>query len=700
MNGNAVTRERLKEFHGELQSFLDHNSHGPHVKELKEIRGRLAGAIKKMIAARATVVDRLNVSPVKVREVVPAKAKTKKETVELFEEKDPMLYGLEELPAQKIEGTNCLGFTQAGQNKIYDMITDMILKWMKENKLFPWRTPWNIPRRSRDNIGVYATNFKTKTVYQGANLYLLNMIAPQFFGKIGPYWLTFKQATELGGTVKKGSKAFPVIYYSPYYVITKPERRTITEAEYKRMTEDQIIAGDVRKFFTIAYYNVFPQEDIEGIEFPKTPPRPKQAPTPEREAEQIETAEAIVEKMQKRPPIHFHEESRAFYSPGNDFIKIPKIGHFDKEQDYYSTLFHELVHSTGHTKRLDRWESNTKLGTKGSKAYAFEELIAEMGASYLNAEAGILYFTLKNSANYIKGWQTALEDLMAGDNKFFLKACAKAAKASEFILGYAPGEGTIEEEHQEPVMAKSAPKKKQERVLEPELAGTKPGKGVKGLGFVTADQTPEKPADTFTLPGVMGELLGNLQRYKLQIVIAGETHSSKSQLGMQIANAFAELGDEVAWVDWEQGGLASKDTQDSIARNVSLANRKRIHVSSDVPRNIEAIKDLAKHFKVIALDSGSKLNEATNEWLDELRESHPDIVWIPLMQQNEKGGTRGGSSAEFNAPVVLKTYRPDESTHEKNYAYVFKNRGNKTGLYYSISQKKIVDQPTETAKAA
>lgn len=231
--------------------------------------------------------------------------------------------------------------------------------------------------------------------------------------------------------------------------------------------------------------------------------------------------------------------------------------------------------------------------------------------------------------------------------------------------------------------------KKQGGELFPDL------KGASGLGFVSADKQPDATVGTFRLPGTIGQLLGELQRYKLEIVIAGETHSSKSELGKQIADAFCSLGDDVAWVDWEQGGLKSKDTRESIARNVKAENLKRFHVSSEVPRNLAAIKSLAKDFKVVALDSGTKLKEMTNAWIDELREQHPNTVWIILMQQNSKGVARGGPAAEFDAPLVLKTYRPDESDYAKNYAYVFKNRGNKTGQYYSISGKKILARSPE-----
>lgn len=212
-------------------------------------------------------------------------------------------------------------------------------------------------------------------------------------------------------------------------------------------------------------------------------------------------------------------------------------------------------------------------------------------------------------------------------------------------------------------------------------------------GFTTADQAPDQPQNLFRLPGVMGELLGDLQRYKLEIIIAGETHSGKSEIGKQIADAFISAGHDVAWIDWEQGGLQSRDTKRSIDRNVRPENKPRFHVNSEFPKKLDAVKGLADKFKVVVLDSGSSLKQVTNAWIDELREQHPDTVWIILMQQNEKGGTRGGSAAEFDAPVVIKTYRPDESDFRKNYAYVFKNRGNRTGLYYNIADKQVIPNP-------
>jgi hypothetical protein len=208
-------------------------------------------------------------------------------------------------------------------------------------------------------------------------------------------------------------------------------------------------------------------------------------------------------------------------------------------------------------------------------------------------------------------------------------------------------------------------------------------------GFTTADQAPaSQPREQ--LPGEIGTFLQKIQRYKLVIGVIGEPHSSKSQLAMQVANAFASVGDEVAWIDWEQGGLSSDDTVQSINRNVDPENRKKIHVNGELRKDLQAVKELARTFPVIAFDSATSLKMPNNQWLEELREEFPKTVWIPILQQNSQGKARGGPSAEFDLPVVIYTFRLDKYDHSKNYAQLYKNRGNKTGLEYNIAAKQII----------
>lgn len=835
LDGAAVRVSNLTEYHKEIQNYLDSVGTGPWVGQLKGIYDRVARALK---IARSEEIIRLALKPIdlkgkpKQKPQDPAKPDPVKPATKTQKEKNSssgiglkdlmklsgLTYGLEHiqkdahLDSKPLDGLS---------DTTYKVITDKILELVKKDGLI-WRKPWNKEVNGSSDL---AHNHVTKHTYKGGNFYLNYLQFPN------PKFFTFDQVTRLGGKVIKDEKAWPVIYFKWLY---KLNGKLISEDA--ALDKGKLRPG-VLKFPGLFYYNVF---NYSQCLFPGSVGIKFQAATKRTAKEKIESAERILEQMPKRPKLKNGDE--AWYSPSEDLVQLVPIGQFKIEQQYYSVAFHELVHSTAHSTRVGR----AMKGRFGDKNYAFEELIAELGASYLCGESGILYFTLKNSAAYIKNWSTKLREEMNADPKFFLRAASAAQKAADFML--ARGEfhdlekinakgkvkkqamsiagieemvfyhgskkdfdkfdskqigtstdpgwlgegfyfytdisqarqyGKVKAYHldlENPYFAtrednvrlaklnsRKASRAFTEKLksedydgvyydgdlrgeavvfdadkikeikghLKPEVAGlkknqkTKPVKAKKKvvpvpldppvkekesvspepvkstLGFTRADQAPAA-ANTFTLPGEVGRLLGNMQRYKLEIVIAGQTHSSKSELGKQIADAFITGGDEVGWVDWEQGGLKSIDTIEGIRRNVKPENRKFLHVSEEVPKTLDAVKALAKKFKVIVLDSGSSLKQVTNVWIDELREQHPGTVWIILMQQNEKGGTRGGAAAEFDSPIVIKTYRPDERDFRKNYAYVFKNRGNPqvTGKYYLISESRIVDDVEFKTKAA
>lgn len=660
LNGQKVKVGALRLFQQMIVTSLSHAA-GVQKMQLKRIHDR----VEKGIGSR----DDDQVVKVVSK---PVTLKKKKRTVA-----KEQFYGLPVNPpeAEPIG----LGFTRDGQQKIYDMVTGMITEMMKTEGLF-WRESWT-ESSGLLSPGIYAQNFSSGKMYSGINFIVLNYYAALVRKHSSPYYLTFKQAEAKGGSIRKGARALPVFYYNVSYFQTRPERKRITDAQYRALSDKE--KRDIVVVPVIQYYSAFNAEDIEGISFPQVAGRKTSDP--------IESAERIVKGMPKRPELRHSGKREAYYSPVVDYIHMPHMEEFSQEQEYYSTLFHELVHSTGHKSRVDR-----KFGTDQQDEYAFEELVAELGASYLNAEAGTLYFTLKNSAAYLNGWKKQVSAAIRADNKFFLKAAAKAAQATDFILDLKEDRpGVVPTAQKREKKATRPPVKRRSRKAVSREARPKtveqPKPTIALDGFTSADKAPETPQNLFELPGEIGKLLGKQQRYKLEIVIAGETHSSKSELGKQFANAFAAAGDPVALITWEEGGLESRNTVESIARNVDEENKKRIHVNGSLPRTLEAVKALAKKFRVVVLDSGTKLNQVTNAWIDRLREEHPETVWIILMQQNVKGGTRGGSSAEFDTPVVLYTYRPDQSDNLKNYAYVFKNRGNKTGLYYLIADKKVID---------
>jgi antirestriction protein ArdC len=228
-----------------------------------------------------------------------------------------------------------------------------------------------------------------------------------------PYFLTFKQAKELGGFVKSGEKACPVIFW--------------------KWLEKQDPGGDsfdengnrISRIPMLRYYSVFNVAQTEGIPSDKIPP----TVTSNNPFNPVEAAQSIVDGMPHKPLI-LNSEARAYYRPSTDLVNVPRPNLFHLPEEYYSTLFHELTHSTGHESRLNR-KGIVELNSFGSHEYSKEELVAEMGAAYLSAQSGIVESTIQNSAAYISGWLKRLRN----DNKFVVQAAAQAQKAADFILG-------------------------------------------------------------------------------------------------------------------------------------------------------------------------------------------------------------------------------------------------------------------------
>lgn len=255
----------------------------------------------------------------------------------------------------------------------------------------PWRKPWKaqsgLPR-----------NLVSKKPYRGINVLLLHAMSYE-----SPFFLTFRQAQELGGSVRKGEKACPVVFWKQFEVEDKE-------------------TGEKEKVPMARFYSVFNVSQCDGLKNIPTQvvEMPLSAPT---------KPEEIVAFMPKRPEIK-HGMRKAFYSPREDIVAMPDRARFDDEAAYFGTLFHELVHGSGHPSRLNRPTLTESQGF-GSNPYCKEELIAEMGAAFLCGHAGIAEGTIENSASYIQNWLEALQN----DKKLIVQAAAQAQKAADFILG-------------------------------------------------------------------------------------------------------------------------------------------------------------------------------------------------------------------------------------------------------------------------
>jgi len=287
---------------------------------------------------------------------------------------------------------------QTNQNKPYQLITDRIVEKLEEGTI-PWHKPWadaGLPK-----------NLISKNNYRGINVFLLSCL-----GYESPFWLTFNQAKKLGGSIRKGEKACPVVFWKSY-----PKKIQTTDEETGEECEK------TRKYFVLRHYFAFNSSQCSGIDAKVPLIEPKK-----QSFSAIATAEEIAQNMPNPPKIK-HEKTRAFYCPPEDFVNMPRPELFDSSEEYYNTLYHELTHSTGHHDRLCR-KAVMQTSYFGSNDYSKEELVAEMGAAFLSGHAGIETATIDNSAAYIQGWLSKLRN----DPQLVVQAAASAQKAADYIL--------------------------------------------------------------------------------------------------------------------------------------------------------------------------------------------------------------------------------------------------------------------------
>lgn len=276
---------------------------------------------------------------------------------------------------------------------VYQMVTDRIIEQL-ENNIIPWEKPWT---------GTHAGAFNriSKRPYSILNQMLL---------KYDSEYATFKQWTELGGHIKKGEKSEIVVFWKMQDIEVEQEDGTKT----------------VKQIPLLRYYNVFHISQVDGV-----------APLKAEdftEHEPIEEAENVLHGYLDREGIELKHVigNEAFYSPMSDYIQLPMMEQFTRIEEYYSTAFHESVHSTMKETRCNRQEERKgKLVAFGSEEYSKEELVAEIGsASIMNLLGLETRHSFRNSAGYIQSWIRVLKN----DCKFIVSASSKAEKAVDYIM--------------------------------------------------------------------------------------------------------------------------------------------------------------------------------------------------------------------------------------------------------------------------
>lgn len=277
---------------------------------------------------------------------------------------------------------------------VYQLVTDQIISLLEQG-IVPWQRPWA-------EAGVPA-NLLSKRQYRGINLWLLLSLNYE-----QNYFLTWDQIKSMGGSVKKGETGHIVVFWKPAQKKAEEDKET---------KQKQVPMLRYYKVFNIAQCrdipeNLIPKSDVAAID-----------------REPILECEAIINSMANSPTI-VHKEQKAYYRIDTDIINMPKKKSFKSLESYYSTLFHELVHSTGAEKRLGR-KTLTDMVPFGSESYAMEELIAEMGSAYLCRFSGVLPNEINNTVAYLDNWLGVFKK----DKRFIISASGQAQKAVDLILG-------------------------------------------------------------------------------------------------------------------------------------------------------------------------------------------------------------------------------------------------------------------------
>ena len=268
---------------------------------------------------------------------------------------------------------------------VYQEVTDSIIKQL-ENGAMPWIKPWKTDSTADKNV-------LSQKPYQGVNRLILGL-SSMVQGFDIPVWASFKQWQSIGANVRKGEKGTKIVFYSP---VTKENKQT----------------GESESYNLLKAYYVFNASQVDGVTI--------QAPS--ADTKPFNAIEAAELRIKLTGAVITHGGDSAFYAPSVDKINVPHKSSFVSESNYYATVFHELVHWTGAEHREKR-----AFGKRfGDNAYAFEELVAEMGAAFLCQDyriAGEL-----RHAGYLQSWLKVLKE----DSKAIFKAAALAQKAADYI---------------------------------------------------------------------------------------------------------------------------------------------------------------------------------------------------------------------------------------------------------------------------
>jgi antirestriction protein ArdC len=285
-------------------------------------------------------------------------------------------------------------------NQVYQIVTDRIVEAIKAGGVLPWHRPWK------------ATDTACKS-YHGYEYRGINVFLALLSGRPGP-WITLKQCHKVGGRVKDGE--FNKCQIVTFFKFQDKADRDNPEKSYRAPI--------------FRFYKVWSLDQCEGVPEPGWLKKEKAAQNgPSPALDTLQACEALWQGYKGQPPVTYGG-NRACYIPARDEINMPQREGFESAEEFYSVLFHEGVHSTGHSKRLARKDAD-KPAPFGSEDYSREELVAEVGAAMLCAVAGIERKTINNSIGYVHNWLMRLEC----EPMLIVQAAGQAQKACDHIRG-------------------------------------------------------------------------------------------------------------------------------------------------------------------------------------------------------------------------------------------------------------------------
>jgi antirestriction protein ArdC len=299
--------------------------------------------------------------------------------------------------------------TSTTRRDVYQEVTDAIVSRIEAGQLPPWLQPWKAGHAAGPVCRPLRHNGKP---YQGVNVLVL-WIAAETAGHVSPYWLTYNQARELGGHVRKGERGTQVVFASTF-------KKTETAADGTSVD---------RSIPFLKTYTVFNANQCEDL-----PAHYTQMAAPAATAG--DPLPAVLEFARHTGADVREGGSRAYYNPTADYVQLPPAAAFNSPEDHAGTLTHELAHWTGHGTRLARNLSKRF----GDDAYAAEELVAELAAAFLAADLGYEPQPREDHASYLANWLRVFK----GDKRAIFTAASAASRAVEYLHSLQPGGAAAE----------------------------------------------------------------------------------------------------------------------------------------------------------------------------------------------------------------------------------------------------------------